>query len=250
MTFKSKEEIERLVASLDWYHTIDFGNGIISRGHYDLRDYLKYYGIPEDLSGQTVLDIGAASGFFSFEMERRGADVTATDLPDWDEHDFGPRFQQEATEEEKERYLHEPFLLAKRILGSRVKRVLTNIYDISPESFGTFDLVFCASVLLHLTDPIKALWHIRSVTKGMAIIVTGISPDNNKEPKALFVGHHHGTAWWLPNRACMEAMVQAAGFTDYEWVSDFRLDYTDGTKGTHHGVVKAWINTGKKMESK
>ena len=38
----------------------------------------------QDLSGITVLDIGAWDGFFSFEAERRGAKrVLATDLPAW-----------------------------------------------------------------------------------------------------------------------------------------------------------------------
>jgi tRNA (mo5U34)-methyltransferase len=75
------DEVKRLVKSLDWYHTIDLGQGIITPGSYDHRSYLQFYGLPEDLAGKTALDIGAGSGFFAFEMERRGAKVTATDLP-------------------------------------------------------------------------------------------------------------------------------------------------------------------------
>jgi tRNA (mo5U34)-methyltransferase len=35
--------------------------------------------ISDDLTGKTVLDVGAWDGFFTFELERRGAKVTAVD---------------------------------------------------------------------------------------------------------------------------------------------------------------------------
>jgi tRNA (mo5U34)-methyltransferase len=234
------EEIRQRVASLEWYHTIDLGHGIVTPGHYDHQPYLQFYGLPEDLSGKTVLDVGAASGFFSFEMERRGAQVTATDLPAWMDHDFGPAYQPDKTSDEGHRYLYEPFELARSVLGSNVKRREITIYDLSPETVGTFDLVFCSSLLLHLTDPIRALWRIQSVAKKAAIIATVIHQNESCEPLALFAGHHRGDAWWLPNRACLEGMVQSAGFKGWEWVSEFRLDYRDGRPGPYHGVIRAW----------
>src|SRR5262245_59022582 len=63
-----------------WYHCIDLGNGIVTDGDYDMTQYLAHYGFPDDLHGKRVLDVGRASGFFSFEFERRGADVTATEI--------------------------------------------------------------------------------------------------------------------------------------------------------------------------
>ncbi len=239
------EELCQQVEALEWYHTIDLGNGIITPGVYDHRPYLHYYGIPEDLTGKTALDIGAASGFFAFEMERRGAKVTAIDLPVWFNHDFGPRYQPDKTPEEGLRYLRDPIMLAKRALGSQIEKVEMTIYDVSPETIGTFDLVFCGSLLLHLTDPIRALWQLRQVTREQAIIATAICLDSKGDPVALFVGHHRGDAWWLPNRACLEAMMQSAGFAGWEWISEFRLDYADGQPGPHHGVIRAW-NTSEK----
>ena len=119
-----------------------------------------------------------------------------------------------------------------------------NIYDISLESLGAFDLVFCSSLLLHLTDPIRALDNIRSVTKEMAIIATGIHKDEGTEPVAVFAGHKGGAAWWLPNQTCLEAMVQSTGFKRWKWFSEYRLDYSDGTPGTNHGVIHAFSNPG------
>lgn len=238
--FFNRKKIEEQVNSLEWYHTIDLGRGILTPGHYDHRQYLDNYGLPEDLKGKKVLDIGAASGFFSFEMEKRGAEVTATDLQSWMDHDFGPNYTPDRPIEELERYLHEPFDLAKRVLKSKVNKIEINIHDISSDRLGTFDLVFCSSVLLHITDPIKALWCIYNVTQDMAIIETSLYKDDSRESRALFYGHHGGTTWWLPNRACLESMVQNAGFDSFKWQSEFRLDYRDGRPGNDCGVIHAW----------
>jgi tRNA (mo5U34)-methyltransferase len=234
------DTLKRQVADLEWYHTIDLGGGVVTPGAYDHRPYLPNYGIPEDLSGKTVLDVGAASGFFSFEMERRGAKVTALDLPAWFSHDFGPNYVPDKTAEDGERYLHEPLELARHALRSRVDRIDMTVYDISRESVGTYDVVFCGSLLVHLADPIRALWQIQEVTGELAIIATSIEPQAGREPHARFVGHVRGDGWWIPNRACLEAMVESAGFAGWEWYSDFQLNYANGEPGPYHGVIRAW----------
>lgn len=240
MIYFNKKKIEQQVNALNWYHTIDLGRGIVTPGHYDLYKYLEHYHLPTKLKGKTALDIGAASGFFSFELEKRGAKVTATELPDWMAHDFGPNYQPDSTIEKLEQYLHEPFDLAKRVLHSKVELVKTNIYNISPDLLGMFDLVFCSSVLLHLTDPIKALWNIFSVTKTLAVICTAIDNISETEPFARFFGQNGGTTWWLPNRTCLETMVRTAGFESVDWLSTFQMDYRDGRSGHTCGVLHAW----------
>lgn len=241
--FKSKpdnEELKKRVENLIWYHTIDLGQGVVTPGIYDHRPYLKNYGLPRKLKNQTALDVGAASGFFSFELESRGAAVVATDLPEWMDHDFAPGYVPDLSPDQAKSYLRDPFLLAKEVLGSQVVRKEINVYDISPERVGMFDLVFCASVLLHLTDPVKALWRMRRVTKETAIIATAVQPDTSTEPRAWFVGHEKAFTWWIPNRVCLEMMVKSAGFKRTEWVSEFSLDFRDGKKGHPHGVIRAY----------
>ena len=48
-----------------------------------------------------------------------------------------------------------------------------NVYDLSPETTGRFDLVFCGACS-HVSDPLRALYAIRSVTRESAIIATAI----------------------------------------------------------------------------
>ena len=231
------------VESIDWYHTIDLGHGLETAGHYDHRPFLHHYGLPDDLTGKTALDIGAASGFFSFELERRGARVTATDLSDWFEHDFGPNYRADHSEQTGNVYLHEPFEVARQILGSQVTRKEINIYDVAPKTVGEFDLVFCGSVLVHLTDPIKALWNIASVTKEQAIIATVINPEEPERGVAHMIGYERGDGWWVPTRACFVLMAACAGFAGVEWISDFQLDFRDGRPGPYHGVLRAYKTT-------
>ncbi len=58
------DEIRQRVAGVKWFHTIDFGQGIVSPGDDDSPGKLKRLQIPSDLSGKTFLDIGAWDGFF------------------------------------------------------------------------------------------------------------------------------------------------------------------------------------------
>jgi tRNA (mo5U34)-methyltransferase len=234
------QDLQQLIDSVPWYHTIDLGNGLSTPGAYDHRPYLPLYGLPTDLSGKTALDIGSASGFFSFELERRGAAVTAVDLPTWDAHDFGPNYQPDLSAAEADIYLTQPFEIAHRALNSTVQKKYMTVYDVTPDTVGMHDLVFCGSLLIHLTDPIQALWNIARVTQELAIIATPIVPDEPHRPIATLVGHERGDGWWLPTRTCLELMALSAGFGAIEWHSEFRLDFRDGSPGPYHGVLHAF----------
>ena len=77
-------DIKKKVEEIKWFHSIDLGNGIITPGQVKTFQKVKTIGIPENLEGKTVLDIGAWDGYFSFEAEKRGAKrVLATDSFIW-----------------------------------------------------------------------------------------------------------------------------------------------------------------------
>jgi tRNA (mo5U34)-methyltransferase len=238
-------EIRQAVDQYEWYHRIDLGDGVVTPGQYDLTPMLPHYGLPDDMAGLSVLDIGPAHGFFAFEFERRGAVVTTAELPSWSEHDVGPSLQSqfESFGDRPVAYHRGAFGFAIEARRSRVNRLFCNVYDLTPERVGMHDLVFCASVLLHLTDPLRALFAIRKVCKHQAIICTGIDIAAHAvtEPRALFVGQPDGQAFWLPTVVCLEQMVRAAGFPRHERVSTFHLKSLDGLFNTPHGTVRAFI---------
>ena len=239
-------EILRGVDDYEWYHAIDLGDGIVTPGQYDLAPMLPHYGLPDSLAGKSVLDVGPAHGYFAFEFERRGASVATAELPNWSEHDTGPALREEFASfgDRPEAYHRGALGFAIQVRRSAVQRRFCNVYDLTPERVGTYDLVFCASVLLHLTDPLRALFAMRSVCRDQAIICTGIdiTPGLENEPRALFVGQADGQAFWLPTIACLERMIVAAGFTRFERVSTFRLQSRDGLFDTPHGTVRAFVS--------
>ena len=111
----------------NWYHTLDLGHGIRTPGVDDTPRKLETLHMPDDLQGQSVLDVGAWDGFFSFEAERRGArDVLATDSFCWSGEGWGSK---------------EGFDLARQMVDSKVRDKEISVDDLSPQTVGVFDLV-------------------------------------------------------------------------------------------------------------
>jgi tRNA (mo5U34)-methyltransferase len=202
-----------------WYHTIDLGGSLVSQGFYDHRPVVDRYGLPESLAGKTALDVGPADGFFAFEMERRGADVTTADVAKWGDFDWLPHARPYLGEF-AEGTCHLDLAIAMR--GSSVTPKICSVYDISPETVGTFDVVFCGSLLLHLQNPIKALVAIRSVTREMAVIETTVNPEIDRDhpgrPWLSFGHREHETrlgsecVYWKLSAAALQEMLEYAGF--------------------------------------
>jgi len=241
----SPEEIRRRVADYEWYHTINLGHGIITPGQYDLAQVVEHYGLPARLDGRSVLDVGPGHGFFAFEFERRGAKVATAELPNWIDHDASPALREaDSKGPPADEYHRGAFGFAIQARGSRIERLFCNIYDLTPERVGVFDLVFCASVLLHLTDPLGALYGLRRVCGREAIICTAIDTHEHvqQEAYALFVGTADGHAFWFPTMTCLERMVLAAGFSRVERVSTFPLQSADGRFDTPHGTLRAFVD--------
>jgi Methylase involved in ubiquinone/menaquinone biosynthesis len=225
-----------MINAVYWYHVIDLGNGIVTPGDYDLRPLIDKYGIPQDLTGKDVLDVGRASGFFSFEFERRGARVVATDLPSFFDWDFvgghAIRVQRRASIGNQKSYdkveIFGAFDIAHKILNSEVESVLINVYNMSPAAFGekTFDIIFVGSLLSHLKDPILALEKIYSVTKEKIILSSPILDAHNPLPLMCLVGTADSDrrSWWLPNLCCLMEMLRCVGYKKVEAKSTFHLE--------------------------
>jgi tRNA (mo5U34)-methyltransferase len=234
-------------AAFDWYHTIDLGDGVVTAGLYDHRPLVPAYGLPDDLQGLSALDVGPAHGFFAFELEARGADpVVTVELPRWSAHDASPQlrtqFEADGSDSSTRDYLHGALAFAIEARSSRVEQRIGNVYDLSPETTGRFDLVFCGSMLLHVSDPVRALYSIRSVTRESAIIATAIDRDRfGRQPRAIFAGQAHNQVFWIPNMRSLASWGLAAGFARCEPGATFRLRSRDGQFRDLHGVVRAWV---------
>jgi tRNA (mo5U34)-methyltransferase len=213
---------ERIDALAPWFHNMNL------RGHWTAPDhFLGDYPaakfrrfasqLPHDLAGKSVLDIGCNAGFYAIEMKRRGADrVLGIDSDD--------------------RYLAQARLAAE-VLGydEGIAFEKLDVYDVG--AIGeTFDLVIFMGVLYHLRHPLLALDLIREhVAKDLLLFqsmqrgskhVLDLDEDyefaetsiffESSFPKLHFIESqysHDWSNWWIPNRACTEAMLRSAGFS-------------------------------------
>jgi len=213
-------EIEQKVTALGpWFHNLNL-RGVQTAPDHFLGDYpsTKWQkfreSLPADLTGLTVLDIGCNGGFYSIEMKRRGAQrVVGID------HDEG--------------YLAQA-RFAAGVLGMNIEFRNMSVYEV-PKLKERFDLVLFMGVFYHLRYPLLALDLLRQhVTKDWFIFQSMLRGSRTRPhveedypfwehaifdhpgfPKMHFVEHYYSqdpTNWWIPNRACAEAVLRSAGF--------------------------------------
>ncbi len=205
----------RIDAVGSWRHRIDLGHGVVTPGREDSAVEVPRLGIPSDLSGQRVIDIGCSDGFFSFEAERRGGEVVAVD------------------DESSLMSSTNGFRLCAEILGSNASYVSASVETISPQDFGTFDLALFINVLYHVQNPMLALGQLKAVMNpgGLLVLKTHFRTDVriwvrgrplgfdvDRRPKWwYFPSTELGgdpTNWWSPNRSGLLGMLTATGWGD------------------------------------
>jgi tRNA (mo5U34)-methyltransferase len=208
-----KDEILKKVHSIEWYHAIEVAPGIVTPGRYNPKPFLDSMGFPKDLTGKTVLDIGAYDGFFTFEAEKRGAKrVVALD---------------------RHPAAHLGFALAHELSGSKAEYVIGSVYDLSPETHGIFDVVLFFGVLYHLRNPLLALDKIHAVCREYTLVETHVLdqyfvhqgdtiPLEKMHPwlkDSLVMQFYPNNElnndwsnWWAPNIQCLRAMLDTSGF--------------------------------------
>jgi tRNA (mo5U34)-methyltransferase len=221
------------VREVDWYHTIELEPGLETEGVYDLRPYVPRYRLPQRMDGMRALDVGTFDGFWAFEMERRGADVTAIDVED-------DRYFDWPASRRPQRFERRPqgagFEIAKAALGSKVERHACSVYDATPERFGTFDIVLCASVLIHLRDQVLALERIAGLCAGTFISVEAydrvlsLAPFAAARYRAL---RESSVVFWEPNLRGWRDMIVSAGFDTVEQRDRFDIRARAGWKVRH-----------------
>jgi tRNA (mo5U34)-methyltransferase len=211
---------ERIEALGPWFHNMNL-RGVWTAPKHFLGDYpgakFKRFAphLPEDLSGKSVLDIGCNAGFYSIEMKRRGARrVLGIDSD--------------------ERYLAQARLASETLGFGDIEFARLDVYEVG--AIGErFDFVIFMGVLYHLRHPLLALDLIRehvaddlllfqSMQRGSKHVLP-LERDYAFEeteiffetgfPRLHFIEHQYSrdwTNWWVPNRACTEAMLRSAGF--------------------------------------
>jgi tRNA (mo5U34)-methyltransferase len=173
-------------------------DGTVTPGLDRSREKLAALHLP-DLTGKTVLDVGAWDGYFSFAAERMGASrVVAVDSYVWERPGGKDGFE-----------------YARSALGSSVEDLQMEVLDISPETVGRFDVVLFLGVLYHMRHPLLALERMADVTNDLLVMETLVDMTFLRAPAAAFYPwklHGDETNWWGPNRAAVLGMLSSVGF--------------------------------------
>jgi tRNA (mo5U34)-methyltransferase len=202
-----------------WFHNLHLPDGRQTAPQHELGDFpaVKWRRVarvvPADLSGWTVLDIGCNAGFYSFELARRGAQVTGIDIDD--------------------RYLGQARWAARQFgLEDRVQFRSGHVYELA-HCDEAYDLVWFTGVFYHLRYPVLALDIVRALTRRMMMFQSLTMPGDGIDaapgnislderdlmlaptwPKMAYIEHRLAddpTNWWAPNHACVEALLRSAG---------------------------------------
>jgi len=217
-------EIERLAP---WFHNLHLPDGSQTAPNHALGDFPKFKWqqiepyLPADLEGKEVLDIGCNAGYYSLELAKRGAKVTAIDID--------PHYLRQAR-----------WAASVHGLDDRIEFHQMPIYQLAHWQ-RQFDLIWFMGVLYHLRYPLLALDIVRRRSKGMMIFQTLTTPGESvfdpqenyplheREilqedgwPRMSFIEHrlaNDPTNWWAPNHACVEAMLRSSGFEQVERIS-------------------------------
>lgn len=206
-----------------FYHTIDLPTLGTQDGGWDLRGRFMDYIGNVDLRGKRVLDVGAATGFLSFEAERHGArEVVSFDLDTAKrqtllpfteslyvkDHETWCQVQTESFKTWKNAYW-----LSHRLLGSQAKVVYGDVYQ-PPKSMGRFDVIILGAILEHLIDPLSALTAISGFTDDFLIINTDYVDD--PRPIATFNGRadspDRSFVFWTYSIAIYDHFLKMMGF--------------------------------------
>jgi tRNA (mo5U34)-methyltransferase len=230
---EARASLAERAAALHWYHSMELAPGIVTTGFFDPRPTLAKVPLPASLEGRRCLDVGTWDGFWAFEMEKRGAEVVALDLDDERDLDWPPR-RRPASFPGTPR--GDGFRLAREILGSSVERVNCSIYHATPEELGTFDVVFCGSVLIHLRDQLLAYERMASLCRGLCISAEEYSRTAGMSPWAMSRYHadrESAVVFWMPSRKTWRRMMWTAGFDDVAEHGRFTMKTTDGHRIRH-----------------
>lgn len=162
--------------------------------------------LPTDLSNQSVLDVGAWDGYFSFEAEKRGArDVLATDHFCWSGEGWGTK---------------DGFDYVHGVLNSAVRTHDVDVPNLDPKLLGKFDLVLLLGVLYHVKDPYRCLEAAAAMCLDHIVIETVTAMAHEPTPvMRLFRPKELAddpTNFWAPNIPALEVMLGSMGFSRIE----------------------------------
>jgi tRNA (mo5U34)-methyltransferase len=198
-------DLEGLASRQDfvWHQRFDLGAGVYAPGSNDVDWLLHTAGLPADVSGASVLDIGTTNGGAAFTLERRGATrIVATDIVD---------------------PAHFGFDAIREALGSAVEFRQVSVYELAATLDEQFDFVLFWGVLYHLRHPLLALDNVHAMTRHLAYVETAVCDAELPEAKPAVARFYRrdelgadSSNWFAPNVAALADWCASCGLEPEE----------------------------------
>jgi O-methyltransferase len=229
-------------ADCDFYHTMEVpGHGLMT-GDWDLRGRVDDYLGKVAFAGQRVLEIGPASGFLTFEMEKRGANVVSVEVTAEHGWDFVPYPAKKLEEvfglraNHMER-LKNSYWFSHAAHQSQAKVHYGDVYNL-PAALGQFDIALMGAVLLHCRDPLRIVEQCGKMAR-LLIITDVFHPDLEGTPVCRLVPasqNFHYLTWWQFSTQFFTQFLAVMGFTTAE-ILTHEHQYGVGGAGTFFTIV-------------
>lgn len=233
------ELVERINSFAYWHYSFDLGDGVVinsddvndQRGSRDFiwPAVLQSCG-GTDLKGLRVLDVACNAGFWSLQAANSGAAYTLG-------IDARPMHVEQSE-------------LVRDSLGidpGRLEYREMNIYDLSPETVGVFDVCLAFRIVHHLRHPLLALDRLRQVCRAILVVdvrvirTEGYMLQLHGEDLADSLHGVEGLSF-KPSKGAVERMLASSDFTDVRFVPPdpgVRGSYADGKRALFTARVRS-----------
>jgi tRNA (mo5U34)-methyltransferase len=221
----TREELQARVERLGpWFHCIDLGGGLLTKSASAVGEPVEHPRptwekvracLPEELAGQSVLDVGCNAGFYAVELKRRGAGrVLGVD---------------------SQRNLIRQALFVRDVLGLDIDYRRLSVYDLDPRELGQFDITLALGLVYHCKHLVLALERLYAVTRELLVLETAIYPPERSpgsfayevgglQPLLHPLAYVENPAeakeaiynWFLPGTEALRALLRNVGFDEVE----------------------------------
>jgi len=213
----------------NFYHTIDIpGIGLVE-GQWDLRSHVEEYLGGFGFRDRRVLEIGPATGFLTFEMEKRGAEVVVVEPPMdrefWNSvpydslgllhRESGAWTPSETAFFDHIRMIRNGFWYCHRVYGSRARMFHGSAERLPPE-LGSFDAALLTAVLLHTRSPVSILESCARRVSGSMIVTERHFPELGEGPVCSLVPtveNQQWDTWWQFTPRFFTQFFEVLGFS-------------------------------------
>jgi SAM-dependent methyltransferase len=193
-------KIKDILSHATWRHSVELGQGLKTPGQVRNVEW-DFMNLPKDLTGKSVLDVGASDGLLSFEAEKRGAsEVFCSDI------------YKDSNNGNVKGWPNQGIIYLKDYFNSKIKLHNEGVYNLTSIN-RKFDVVLLLNLINWLEDIELAFKNVGEVTadQGALYLVDGFITDN-KWARRIKPDASESDLSYMYNLKFIEKLLEKNGF--------------------------------------